>query len=127
MLCCAHSWGAWPCPPSTDRPTHPAHLPPPPWVPLKPYLGRRLILVLRVSTNVNFLAFGLDNVMIVQCKNREDVQKKFEAQLAARPAANATAVGAEAALEARDDALDARDVMAQLRKVGGAGRGCGTH
>jgi hypothetical protein len=36
-------------------------------VPLAPYVGKRIIVAFRYSTNVNYLGWGIDNVMIVHC------------------------------------------------------------
>jgi hypothetical protein len=38
-------------------------------VPLAPFKGKRVLVAFRYSTNVNYLGWGVDNVMIVDCKH----------------------------------------------------------
>jgi len=41
-------------------------------VPLGQYLNKRVLIAFRYSTNVNYLGWGIDNVMIVDCKKEAD-------------------------------------------------------
>ena len=36
-------------------------------VPMKPYVGKRVLIAFRYSTNVNYIGWGIDNIMLVDC------------------------------------------------------------
>ena len=69
-------------------------------VPLAQYKGRRLLVAFRLSTNVNFAAFGFDNVMLVRCEGREAAERaaviEYERRRNARKREEEEAADAEA-------------------------------